>query len=546
VGPDTQTAASHRRRRYWILASSGLIAAIVLVLASFAAMVPLSSDALRHRVIATLSGRLNADVSLGDLRMHAFPRLHAEGLDLVIRQHGRRDVPPLIQVRRFEVQADILGLFRKHVSHLQVEGLAINISPRKHDGDEDTHTPRTTGGAVAPTREGSVRWMPARSNEDHIQDGTIIDSMDSADATLSIFSHDRNKDPKVWDIHALHMSNLGVTKAMPYQATLTNGIPKGEIYTKGNFGPWHRDEPGDTPLDGTYTFDHADLSIFRGISGILSSKGSFAGTLARIDASGETETPDFTITIGGHPFPLHTKYHTTIDGTNGNTLLDRIDARFLQSSLVAKGAVIDTPGRKGRAITLNIDMDRARIEDIMTMAVKSPKPPMIGALQLVTTFHLPPGETDVSERLHLDGRFAIVSARFTNYDVQGKIEELSKRGRGRSAKALADRVAANFRGRFQLGGGILKLPSFQFDVPGAVVKLAGSYGLKSEAIDFKGELLLDAKISQTMSGYKSVLMKVADPLFKRKDGTGSSLPIRIGGNRNKPKFGLDVWRVFKR
>ena len=122
-----------------------------------------------------------------------------------------------------------------------------------------------------------------------LPDGMIIDSMDSVDAKLSIFSRDRNKEPKVWDIHQLHMTDLGVTRAMPYEATLTNGIPKGEIYTKGTFGPWHRDEPGDTPLNGTYTFDHADLSIFKGISGLLSSKGSFGGTLARIDANGETE-----------------------------------------------------------------------------------------------------------------------------------------------------------------------------------------------------------------------------------------------------------------
>lgn len=512
----------------------------------FAAMVPLSSDALKHRVVATLSERLNADVSLGDLHMRAFPRMHVEGLDLVIMQHGRGDVPPLIAIKRFEVHADILGLIRKHVSHLQLEGLAINISPKKHDGNQGENRPKTTGGAAATSREDPVRLKPSRSDNHDIQDGVIIDAMDSVDARLSIFSRDKNKEPKVWDIHQLHMTGLGVTRAMPYEATLTNGVPKGEIYTKGHFGPWQRDEPGDTPLDGTYTFDNADLSIFKGISGILTSKGSFGGTLARIDATGETDTPDFTINVGGHPFALHTTYHTIIDGTNGNTLLERIDASFLQSSLVAKGGVIDSPGRKGRAITLDVDMDRARIEDIMRMAVKAPKPPMTGALKLVTKFHLPPGDTDVSEKLQLDGRFAITSARFTNYDVQGKIEELSKRGRGKSADAPKDRVASNFEGRFNLGGGTLKLPSFQFDVPGAVVKLAGNYGLKSEAIDFKGELLLDAKLSQTVSGFKSVLLKAVDPLFKQKDGTGSSLPIKIEGSRNEPKFGLDVRRVFKK
>jgi len=65
-------------------------------------------------------------------------------------------------------------------------------------------------------------------------------------------------------------------------------------------------------------------------------------------------------------------------------------------------------------------------------------------------------------------------------------------------------------------------------------------------LDFKGELLLDAKISETVTGMKSVLLKVIDPLFKQKDGTGSAIPIKIGGTRSAPAFGLDTRRVFKR
>jgi len=37
-----------------------------------------------------------------------------------------------------------------------------------------------------------------------------------------------------------------------------------------------------------------------------------------------------------------------------------------------------------------------------------------------------------------------------------------------------------------------------------------------------------------------------DPLFKQKDGSGSAIPIKIGGSRNAPDFGLDVRRVFRR
>jgi len=179
------------------------------------------------------------------------------------------------------------------------------------------------------------------------------------------------------------------------------------------------------------------------------------------------------------------------------------------------------------------------------MAVPTPKPPMTGALKVVTKFLLPPGHGDVSQRLRLDGRFSIQGAQFTNYDVQRKIISLSHISRARGRDAPKQNVASNFTGRFKLGGGCLVLPDLTFGVPGATVQLAGQYGLKPETLDFRGRLLMDAKISQTTSGVKSLLLKVLDPLFKRRGG-GSSVPIKITGTRDKPEFGLDVGRVFKR
>jgi hypothetical protein len=190
-------------------------------------------------------------------------------------------------------------------------------------------------------------------------------------------------------------------------------------------------------------------------------------------------------------------------------------------------------------------MQKARLEDIMTMAVKTPTPPMVGVLTLTTKFELPPGERDAPERLRLDGRFTIADARFTNYDVQGKINELSRRSRGRLAAKAAEPVVSHFEGRFKLADGILALPELSFDIPGAIVQLGGRYALKAETIDFRGTVLLDAKVSETQSGTKRFLLKIVDPLFNR-EGGGAAIPIKIGGVREKPSFGLDVGRVFKR
>ena len=41
------------------------------------------------------------------------------------------DRPPLISIKSFHVDASIMGLWRKHVDHVQVDGLDINIPPRQ-------------------------------------------------------------------------------------------------------------------------------------------------------------------------------------------------------------------------------------------------------------------------------------------------------------------------------------------------------------------------------------------------------------------------------
>ena len=64
-------------------------------------------------------------------------------------------------------------------------------------------------------------------------------------------------------------------------------------------------------------------------------------------------------------------------------------------------------------MTLDVDLSNARIEDILTMAVKQTPAPMTGAMKMRTKFLLPPGDRDVVEKLRLDGSFSIAKARFT-------------------------------------------------------------------------------------------------------------------------------------
>jgi AsmA-like protein len=557
--PANSTATRKRRvdPRLLLWLSLGLLALAMIAVGVFVANVPLSSDILRQRIIASLSDRLDSDVELGDLQLRVYPGLRAEGTNLRIRRRGASpDLPPLIAIKTFHVDGSLFGIWRKHVDHVQLTGLDINIPPKSERREqerirEEAPQPKATGGRDAKEPDATDRPETAedRRNDPLKDEGVVIDRVDTDNARLVIIPEEDRREPKVWAIHHLTMHRLGAVKSWPFEATLTNGVPPGEIEVKGGFGPWNRDEPGDTPLNGRFTFAKADLGVFKGISGTLSSRGSFQGTLDEIAANGETDTPDFMIAVGGHKFPLHTKYRALIDGTNGDTRLDEIDATFLNSHLLAKGAVIDAPkGQHGRTVTLDVNMDRARIEDVMVMAVNTPKPPMSGALKLTTKFLLPPGESDVSQRLRLDGRFALAKTKFTSYDVQGKIDELSKRGRGESENPKRDNVVSNLEGRFKLSDGRLTLPDLTFAVPGAKVELAGGYALKPETLDFKGQVVVDAMVSEMVTGWKKWLMKPADAIFRKpkKDGKGSVIPIKVTGTRNEPKFGLDVRSVFKR
>jgi hypothetical protein len=52
-------------------------------------------------------------------------------------------------------------------------------------------------------------------------------------------------------------------------------------------------------------------------------------------------------------------------------------------------------------------------------------------------------------------------------------------------------------------------------------------------------------VSRTVTGFKSILLRPIDPLFRR-NGAGTLLPIRISGTVNQPDFGVDVKKALRR
>jgi hypothetical protein len=132
------------------------------------------------------------------------------------------------------------------------------------------------------------------------------------------------------------------------------------------------------------------LGTIKGLGGILSSTGKYAGVLDNIVVDGATDTPDFRIAISGRAVPLHTDFHATVDGTSGDTYLQPVKARILNSWLVANGSVVRTRDPDGHHVELDVVMERGKIEDLLKMAIRTDPPIMTGLVRLKTKFDLPP------------------------------------------------------------------------------------------------------------------------------------------------------------
>jgi hypothetical protein len=102
-------------------------------------------------------------------------------------------------------------------------------------------------------------------------------------------------------------------------------------------------------------------------------------------------------------------------------------------------------------------------------------------------------------------------------------------------------VLTDLKGQVDLIGGEAKFADLRFGVPGADADLHGTYSILNYKIDLHGSMRVDTKVSKTSNGFKSFLLKVMDPFFKKKR-KGEIVPVHIEGMFDKPQFGLDLNR----
>jgi len=429
-------------------------------------------------------------------------------LENVVFFHGSA-AKPLVTIERLTIQGSYLGILARRVSRVTAQGMRIVIPPFG------------TGQALH-TKASSVTI------------GEIV----ANGATLEFVSSDPANQPLRFDIHQASLRDVGWSGALTYDIKVQIPEPPGEVSTNGKFGVWNQDDPSQTPVSGEYTFEHADLSVYDGIAGTLSSAGKFGGNLGHIDISGTTDTPDFEVTSGRHPVPLKAEFTAYVDAIHGDTFLKRVDARFRHTQIVASGSIAKSAAGPGKTALIEVSDNNGRIEDLMGLFVEKNRPPMSGAITMRAKVEIPPGDRPFLKKIKLAGNFGVGEGKFAKTSMQEDVDKLSAGARGEKASSDPETALTDLTGQVVLRNGVADFADLAFGVPGAKAQLHGTYDLVTYKIDLHGQLWVDSKISNTTTGARALILKAMDPLFKKRK-KGEVLPIRLSGTYQKPAFGLD-------
>ncbi|GAC1626405.1 MAG: hypothetical protein PVS2B2_08410 [Candidatus Acidiferrum sp.] len=474
----------------------------------------------RDRVTQSLQEDFPATVTFEKFHSTYFPHPGCVADGLVFRRLGSSPAtPPIVTIQRFTVEAHYTDLLLRpgFLARILMNGFRIFIpSPGTPRQRSDWHP------AISTTRVGEI-----------IADGAVIE-----------IARANANPPLRFDIHTLKLRSVSSGKPLSYYVSLHNPLPPGEIYSQGQFGPWDSSDPGQTPVAGMYTFRNADLGVFNGIAGILSSDDKFQGTLRRIEAQGTVDLPNFMLTRSQHTVHLVTEFHAFVNGTNGDVELERVSAAFLKTRVLAKGKIVGQAGQHGKTASLELTVQDGRIQDVLRLFVREPKPPLNGITSFRAQVLIPPEKRPFMQKVRLSGDFGIAGGQFTKASTQKNIDSLSEKARGEKPDDKpededSERVISNLAGHVELRDANATFDYLSFHVPGASAQMRGSYNLEHETVDLHGTLQTDVEFSKLTGGFKSVLLKPFDGFFK-KEHAGAVVPVRLIGTYHDPKPGLDL------
>ena len=498
-------------------------------------VVAIKSPFAQGKVAQDLEETVRAKVRFGKFRMTYFPHPGCVAENVTFSRAGSpENSAPLVTVQRIEIEAHYADIIARpgYVALVKLNGLRVQVPPRG------------MGGEALPSNENS-----------QVRVGEIV-----ADGAVLEVARSDGKDPLRFEMHSLTVRSFAHDSEWSYRVSMKNPEPPGEITSEGKFGPLNMNDLASTPLSGEYKFQQADLSVFNGIAGTLSSAGDFEGTLGEVGVRGTIDIPDFQVLRSKHPVHMTSRFSAAVNAKNGDVLLKQVQASFLQTSVAASGSVAGKAGQKGKTTSVDLEVNNGRIQDLLQLLASSKHAPMNGATSFKAHVTVLPLGRPFLKELVMRGDFGVTDAAFKKPSRQAQVEELSERARGAKkdkdnskdkseakSDATADdpeNVVMNLQGHLELREGVAKFSELTFNVPGAAARMNGTYNLENEQIDFHGTLKTDAELSQDTTGIKSALLKPLNPLFKRKKA-GAVIPVKMTGSYHDPSFGFDAVGAIK-
>ena len=504
---ETLSTSRGPKRRRWILAAAGLAILLVVAGVSLRRAWPFT----RANVIHELELATSSSIQVKAFHRTFFPHPGCVAEGVRFSRGADPQSQSVLTVDRLIIQSSFLALFSKHVALIRAEGAHAVFAPAG-SGPE---------------------WKPTASD-------VVVDELQANDALLEFTRHDPESPSVPFVVRTLVARHLTARDPMTYELRVKNPEPPGEVTARGSFGPWNMERLSATPISGIYSFWDADLGVFGGIGGTLSSDGKFQGTLENIAVEGKTKTPNFTVRGGTHQVPLSSEFRAVVNASNGDVALNQVWAQLGHTTIVSDGSVAGRENQRGKITALNIAVRSGRIQDLLLMFVSETNAPLKGIVSLKAKTMVPPGKKPFLQKLNLTGDFGIERALFTNEATQENLNKLSTaaRGGGDDVDDPAS-VVSDLQGRVVIKDGVADFSELSFRVPGALAKLHGTFNLMSEKIDLHGVLLMEARLPKATSGIKSFLLKAIDPFLKKNKRGGAEFPVSITGTYQHPVYKAD-------
>ena len=514
----TATAPGLKFRR-WMGAALAVAALAIIYLAVIVANWPFRQQA----VIDELQDRSLRTVTIGHFSRTYFPPgCTAEDIRFLHRKHKEKQ--PLITVGKLVLVTNYRRVFtlQKKLSLVRVMDMHVTVPPTQ-PGQPNPVMPLTYS-----------KSAPAIRIDRIIADGAVLDFLPKTD-----------EKPYRLIVDKLRLDGVGNNVPMSYRTLISNEMPPGKIRSTGVFGNWNPKDPGSTPLHGTYTFQDANLAAFRGISGTLSSSGNFRGTLREINVQGTANVPNFKVYDTSHERQLAVTYHATVDGTQGDIRLDEVTAQFDHTTAGFKGSIANKDQVNGKTASIDLWINSGRVEDILRLFISGRTAPMSGSFAFAGHVDFSPGPQPFLRRLKMSGDFGVAGGKFANTETERDLTRLSdspKKGAESTGGQQAANVLSDLNGHGSAVNGTATLSNLSFTMPAAKAWIHGTYDLVDYKIDLHGTLLTTGNPSDATTGFKSLMVKVITPFFRKKHAA-KVVPFKITGSYSNANMSLDLGRL---